>query len=255
MDQIIIGLFMILVSIISGLLLLEKLNIGVFTNINLHSINLPSFQQINISINSLPWIILVGKTLFLTLISSGIAIGSAPLLMLLFPYERYLRILSLIWTFLRLIPPPLSALIILLISNPSIWVAALALGLNSLGVMGRLLKEKIEQQDNTQLDIIKSTGAGSRISWLYGQMIVQAKSYLAYASYRTEVILKETTIVGLVGGSGLGWQLNESLSSFNWAEVLIVVFFFSLTTLIVESISDLSRNILKVTSINSYSPI
>ena len=49
-------------------------------------------------------------------------------------------------------------------------------------------------------------------------------------------------VVGLVGGAGLGWQLLESLSAFNWAQVLLVLIVFVTLTLIGESISDQCRN-------------
>ena len=57
---------------------------------------------------------------------------------------------------------------------------------------------------------------------LFGILSPKSKSYLAYASYRTDVLLRETAIVGVVGGIGLGWQLQDSLSSFDWAQVAAI---------------------------------
>ncbi len=79
------------------------------------------------------------------------------------------------------------------------------------------------------------------MAWLYGQLSPQSTSYLAYSSYRTDVLMRETAIVGVVGGVGLGWQLQESLSSFNWAQVLLVTATYSTFTLIGEAISENAR--------------
>jgi phosphonate transport system permease protein len=84
-------------------------------------------------------------------------------------------------------------------------------------------------------------GADSASSWLYGQLAPQSRAYLAYGAYRADVILRETIVVGLVGGTGLGWALIESLSSFHWAAVWLLIGAFSLLTLTGEALSDRQR--------------
>ena len=70
-----------------------------------------------------------------------------------------------------------------------------------------------------------------------GLFAKQAKSYLAYCAYRSDIIIRETAIVGLIGSVGLGWQLHESLSSFAWKEVGIVLIAYSSIAIIGESIN------------------
>ena len=49
-------------------------------------------------------------------------------------------------------------------------------------------------------------------------------------------------IIGAVGGVGLGWQLQESLSSFDWAQVIIITTTFSLLTMSGEFLFNISQN-------------
>ena len=70
--------------------------------------------------------------------------------------------------------------------------------------------------------------------WLFSQ---QAKSYLAYCAYRSDIIIRETAIVGVIGSVGLGWQLQESLSSFAWQEVTIVLIAYSSIAIVGELIN------------------
>ncbi len=70
------------------------------------------------------------------------------------------------------------------------------------------------------------------------KMSLQSNSYLTYSLYRIDVILRETIVVGTVGGVGLGWQLKESLSSFAWEEVLLITITFISITLIGETFSE-----------------
>jgi len=49
-------------------------------------------------------------------------------------------------------------------------------------------------------------------------------------------------VVGLVGATGLGSQLLESLSSFAWDQLLALVAVYTLLTLVGEDLSDRARH-------------
>ena len=83
-------------------------------------------------------------------------------------------------------------------------------------------------------------------------MSPKSNSYLAYASYRSDVILKETAIIGAAGGMGLGWQLQESLTSFDWAQVIVITSVFSILTISGEFLCNISRNYWLKKSTNNF---
>lgn len=209
-----------------------------FKDLHIHYFNWPSFSEIINAFYQLPIFELITATILMTFLSACIAIGTPPILLMLFPEKLGASLLSILWTFFRVIPPPLTALLILLCTTPSISVAAIALGIKNIGVMGRLLNENLNQQNNSLFNAIKSSGASTRIAWVYGKLSPQSKTYITFASYRTDVILRETAVVGIVGGIGLGWQLQESLSSFAWNQVIAITITFTTITLIGEFISD-----------------
>jgi phosphonate transport system permease protein len=76
---------------------------------------------------------------------------------------------------------------------------------------------------------------------LYGRYSALASSYLAYGAYRSDVILRETVVVGLVGAAGLGTALLEALSSFAWDQLLALMAVYALLTLVGEDLSDRAR--------------
>ena len=84
---------------------------------------------------------------------------------------------------------------------------------------------------------MKSLGLPKKTSWLFGLFAKQSKSYLAYCAYRSDLIIRETAIVGVIGSVGLGWQLKESLSSFAWQEVGIILIAYSSIAIIGELIN------------------
>ncbi len=201
---------------------------------------------------ALPWPWLVLNTLVLTLVAAGLAVGGAPLLLLAAqPWWWARGLMRLLWVFGRLWPPPLTALLLLFVLQPGVLTGALALAFHNLGILGRLLLEAAEAGTDgsgrtpTQ-QALEAGGCGVRLALLYARFSSLASPYLAYGAYRTDVILRESVVVGLVGATGLGSSLLEALSSFAWDQVGALVLAYALLTLLGEDLSDRMRRRLLV---------
>jgi phosphonate transport system permease protein len=193
----------------------------------------------------LPWLAMVGQTLLLTLLAAALAVGGAPLLLLLVAPWRWGGLaLRLLWALGRLWPPPLTALLLLFVFKPSLLTAALALGFHNLGILGRLLLEGMEAAGPEREAALRCSGSGARLALLYGRFSGLARSYLAYGAYRADVILRETVVVGLVAGTGLGSQLRESLSGFAFDQLALLLLAYAVLTLVGEDLSDRARRAL-----------
>jgi phosphonate transport system permease protein len=191
---------------------------------------------------SLPWPALVGGTVLLTALSALLAVGLPPLqLLLVAPWPLAGGLLRLGWALLRLWPPPLTVLLLLFVLQPGVLPAALALGLHNGGILGRLLREGLQDGEGRVAQALSSAGCGPRMALLYGDLPPLARPYLAYGAYRADVILRETVVVGLAGAAGLGSQLLESLSSFAWDQLAALILVYVLLTLIGEDLSDRLR--------------
>ena len=214
-----------------------------FLGLSWIGLEVPSLTQFDAAANELPWLRMILETLGLTVLAAGIALGLPPLALLLWPSPRWHQCCSMFWACMRWIPPPLMVLLLLLSNRPSLAIGALAIGLHNSGVMGRLLLEGLQQQSAQRQEAFRAMGSSERMSWLYGLLSPQSPSYLAYGAYRSDVILRETVVVGVIGGSGLGWQLLESLSSFHWAAVVLVLCCYCALTISGESLSDRCRSL------------
>jgi phosphonate transport system permease protein len=191
---------------------------------------------------ALPWARLVASTLALTALAAALAVGLAPWLLLLVAPWRGGRVpVRLFWALGRLWPPPLTALLLLFLLKPGVLPAALALAFPNLGILGRLLLEGLDDQSAAVEEGLHSAGAAPAPALLYGRFPAVADSYLAYGAYRTDVMLRETVVVGLTGATGLGSQLVESLAAFAWDQVLALVAVYAVLTLVGEEISDRLR--------------
>jgi phosphonate transport system permease protein len=206
---------------------------------------------------ALPWPSLIGSTAALTLLAAALAVGLAPLLLLLVAPWRGGRLpVRLAWALGRLWPPPLTALLLLFLMQPGLVTAALALAFHNLGILGRLLLEGLEDASPRVEEALRSAGVGPAAALLYGRFPPVANAYLAYGAYRADVMLRETVVVGMVGATGLGSQLMESLSGFAWEELLALVGAYALLTLLGEDLSDrLRRRLLNPPAAAAMRPI
>jgi phosphonate transport system permease protein len=191
---------------------------------------------------ALPWGVLIANTVGMTLLAAALAVGLAPLLLLLAqPWPGARWALQALWALGRLWPPPLIALLLLFVLEPGVITGALALGLHNLGVLGRLLLETSEHVGAGAEQALLSAGSGPRLALLYGRFSGLARPYLAYGAYRADVILRESVVVGLVGATGLGSQVMEALSAFAFDELLALLLAYALLTLVGEDLSDRLR--------------
>ncbi len=252
-EAILITISIFLISLSIGLTWLYLLDFDIFVPIKFTTLNFPTFIELRDSFFDLPLLKLIMSTILITLFASGIAIATPPFFLLLFPSKLSQKFQNLVWILFRLIPPPLSALIILIFTSPNLYVAALSLGITHMGAMGRFLTDSILNQDKEIYLAMKSNGSNKKSAILYGILTPKSNSYLAYGSCRLNLILKETAIIGAVGGVGLGWQLQESLSSFDWAQVMIITTTFSILTILAEFIFKNSQDYCIKNSTNNFS--
>ena len=194
-----------------------------------------SGEQLLGALQETSWAELIGGTLLVTVAAATIAVGLPPLMLLLTLQRRSLR--QLLWALMRLIPVPLTALLLLFVFQPSPVLAAVALGLHHSGVMGRVMEDDLDECSSLQAEALLQLGAGQRSAVLYGRLGPISRPYLAYGLVRLDVILRDTAVVGMVGGAGLGWQLIDALGSFHWALVLLLLLAYAALTISGEVVS------------------
>ncbi len=178
------------------------------------------------------------ETIILSLLSTGIAISLPPFLLLIFNSKFSIFILRIFAFWIRTIPPPIIILTLLLFNQPSISLASLTLGIYNAAIIFTLLNKNIKNISKKDYEALITMGASKRISWLYGLFNKQIKSYLSYCAYRSDILIRETAIIGVIGGLGLGWQLRESLGSFDWNRLIIILTSYSSIAIMGELIND-----------------
>jgi phosphonate transport system permease protein len=132
---------------------------------------------------------------------------------------------------MRCIPPPMWALLVLFIVRPGPLAGGLALGAYTLGVLGRLDAEAIEDADRSTFEHLRASGAPALAAAFYGTVPAVGRTCAALATYRWEVAARDSILVGLVGAGGLGRlyadqrvAFDESAMSTTIAAMIVVAF-------------------------------
>ncbi|HRV94808.1 MAG TPA: ABC transporter permease subunit [Anaerolineae bacterium] len=141
----------------------------------------------------------------------------------------------------RSIPPPVWALLFIFVLFPGILPGAAALGMYTLGILGRLMAEVVENLDDRPLTALKALGARGGDIFTYGILPLSSPRFLAYGLYRWEEAIRATVVVGLVGAGGLGHLLTEQLSSFDYQGVFTTLIVFVTLIFLVDQISAAVR--------------
>ena len=140
------------------------------------------------------------------------------------------RVLLLV---LRSIPPTVWAVVALLVLFPGILPGALALGLYTGGILGRLVAESWESVDTRARDALRSSGVRPGLTTLVAIVPPSTHQLVTYTLYRFEICVRETAVVGIVGAAGLGRLLAENLAVFRFPVIttlLAASFAVSVTT-------------------------
>jgi phosphonate transport system permease protein len=113
----------------------------------------------------------------------------------------------------------------------SVWVGIgpfagmLALVVHTIASLAKLYSEQIEDVDDGPIEAISATGA-SRIQVLWFAIVPQCVlPFLSYTIYRWDINVRMATIIGFVGGGGIGTLLTQyqGLSKFHEVGTLVII--------------------------------
>jgi phosphonate transport system permease protein len=119
------------------------------------------------------------------------------------------------------------ALLFLAVFGPGPLAGTLAIGFRSIGFVGKLLGEAIEQAPRGPIEALEAAGAGwfSRIGYGYWPQVKPA--FWSIVLLRWDINVRESAVLGLVGAGGIGMVLDTAMNLFQWnrvATVLLAVF-------------------------------
>ena len=131
--------------------------------------------------------------------------------------DRYYLIRT-VFNLLRSIEPLILAILFAVWVGIGPFAGVLALGLHSVAALGKLYSEQIESIDSGPIEAITSTG-GTRLQVILYAVVPQVvPQFLAFTFYRWDINIRMSTIIGFVGGGGIGFLLQQWINLLKYHE-------------------------------------
>ena len=98
-----------------------------------------------------------------------------------------------------------------------------ALTIASVGFLGKLFTEAIEEISLKQIEAVRATGASFMNTIVYGVIPQVMFRFIGFAAYETDANLRNSTMVGIVGAGGIGGTLFAAFQRFDYDFVFAIL--------------------------------
>jgi len=129
----------------------------------------------------------------------------------------------------------------------AVWVGigpfagVMALGVHSIAALGKLYSEQIESIDPGPIEAITATGASMLQIVRYAVVPQIVPPFIAFTIYRWDINVRMSTVIGFVGGGGLGFLLIQYINLLQWRQAATAVWAITLVVAVMDYVSSAVR--------------
>ena len=183
------------------------------------------------------------ETIFLALMATSVAIlfaipvsflaarnlmGGNPITMALYYLVR--SVLNI----LRSIEPLIMAIVFVVWVGLGPFAGVLALAVHSIAALAKLYSEAVESIDLGPIEAVTATGANRLQTIVYAVIPQIVPPYTAFTIYRWDINVRMSTIIGFVGGGGIGYLLQQWIRLFMYEEAGAAVWAIALVVAVMD---------------------
>ena len=129
-----------------------------------------------------------------------------------------------------------------------IWVGVgpfagvLALSLHSIAALGKLFSEQVESISAGPIEGITATGANRLQTIVYAVIPQIIPPYIAFAFYRWDINVRMSTIIGFVGGGGIGFVLSQNINLLRYQQASVMMIAIAIVVATLDYFSSKVRS-------------
>lgn len=142
---------------------------------------------------------------------------------------------------IRTFPEILLAIIFVAATGPGPTAGIMAMGIHSIGFLGKIFADVIEGIDAGPNEAIRAAGGTSLHVFAYSVVPQVLPEFASYVLYRFEINLRAATVLGLVGAGGIGLPLIQRLQFRRWEEVSMLLIVIIAFVIVVDAVSGRIR--------------
>ena len=161
------------------------------------------------------------------------------------PFKPLNHLAKLILVASRSVNSLVWALLFVAIFGPGALAGTLAIAFRSIGFVGKLFGEALEESNRGTIEALEATGAPWRSRFMWGYWPQVEPAFWSIALFRWDINVRESAVLGLVGAGGIGMALDTAMNLFQWDRVAMVLFaIFTVVVLAEIAVTQIRKRIL-----------
>ncbi|HYC44075.1 MAG TPA: phosphonate ABC transporter, permease protein PhnE [Burkholderiales bacterium] len=128
------------------------------------------------------------------------------------------------------------ALLFVAVFGPGALAGTLAIAFRSIGFVGKLFGEALEETRSGPVEALKAAGAPWMSIFLKGYWPQVVPAFWAIALFRWDISVRESAVLGLVGAGGIGMAIDTAMNLFQWDRVAVMLVAIFAVVLVAELI-------------------
>lgn len=129
------------------------------------------------------------------------------------------------------------AFVFVMIVGPGMLAGILAIAVRSVGFMAKLSYEAIEETAPEPVEALEAMGASRAQVRAFSILPQVVPAMLGICVFRWDINVRESAVIGYVGGGGLGLLLNSAINALYWREACLILLLVFALVLISEAVS------------------
>ncbi|MCA9182759.1 MAG: ABC transporter permease subunit, partial [Planctomycetales bacterium] len=155
--------------------------------------------------------------------------------------RSFVEVIRVLLDVLRGVPDFVWAVMLVAIFGFGPIAGLCAIVLNVSGSLGKMYSELWDNVRPNRYEALKVTGVGRAKLLLYGIQPLTGRGMISFTLMRTECAVRNASVIGIVGGGGLGSEIQEELGYGNWGKVATLI----LATIVVTAFADVVSTFLR----------
>lgn len=153
------------------------------------------------------------------------------------PNAAVYQLVRSVMSALRAVPEVVFALIFVVAVGLGPFPGVLALVVHTIGVMGKLYSEAIEETDPGPADALRVAGASRAQQVTHAVIPAVTPTLVGLTLYRFDVNVRASLVLGLVGAGGIGFEINQAIKLFRFDEMFTFILIVLVMVIAVDLLS------------------
>lgn len=134
-------------------------------------------------------------------------------------------------------PLVMATIFALIVGYGTPFAGILALVLVTTASLGKMFSESVESIDPGPIEALRSTGANWAQVIFYAVIPQIVPDFLSFTIYHWDINVRISTVIGFVGGGGIGYYLSQRINSFEYSKAGTAIYAIIIVVWILDFLS------------------